>query len=133
MIKRNTMTEAVAKSSFQELKESVESLPLDDQQMLLNIINMRIIERRRDELVADMEESLEAYRKGEVRIGTVDDLLRDLDEDLRDLRLRNSPMPEPFEEPLKFCGSGGPSRTFCGPARSSTCARTLAHARWRLG
>ena len=84
MIKRNTMTEAVAKSSFQELKESVESLPLDDQQMLLNIINMRIIERRRDELVADMEESLEAYRKGEVRIGTVDDLLRDLDEDLRD-------------------------------------------------
>ena len=84
MIKRNTMTEAVAKSSFQELIESVESLPLGDQQMLLNIINMRIIERRRDELVADMEESLEAYRKGEVRIGTVDDLLRDLDEDLRD-------------------------------------------------
>jgi hypothetical protein len=78
------MTEAVAKSSFQELIESVESLPLDDQQMLLDIINMRIIERRRDELVADMEESLEANRKGEVRIGTVDDLLRDLDEDLRD-------------------------------------------------
>ena len=59
-------------------------MPLDDQQMLLNIINMRIIERRRDELVTDMEESLEAYRKGEVRIGTVDGLLRDLDEDLRD-------------------------------------------------
>jgi len=78
------MTEAVAKSSFQELIESVESLPLDDQQMLLDIINMRIIERRRDELVTDMEESLEAYKKGEVRIGTVDDLLRDLDEDLRD-------------------------------------------------
>jgi hypothetical protein len=78
------MTESVAKSSFQELIESVESLPLDDQQMLLDIINMRIIERRRDELVTDMEESLEAYRKGEVRIGTVDDLLRDLDEDLRD-------------------------------------------------
>lgn len=78
------MTEAVAKSSFQELIESVESLSLDDQQMLLDIINMRIIERRRDKLVMDMEESLEAYRKGEVRIGTVDDLLRDLDEDLRD-------------------------------------------------
>ena len=57
-------------------------MPLDDQQMLLNIINMRIIERRRDELVTDMEESLDAYRKGEVRIGPVDDLLRDLDEDL---------------------------------------------------
>ena len=78
------MSEAAIKSSFQELLESVESLPLDDQQMLLDIINMRIIEKRRDELVADMEESLEAYRKGEVRIGTVDDLLRDLDRDLMD-------------------------------------------------
>ena len=44
----------------------------------MDIINRRIIEQRRDELVADMEESLQAYRKGEVRIGTVDDLLRDL-------------------------------------------------------
>jgi hypothetical protein len=78
------MSEVAAKSSFQELLESVESLPLDDQQMLLDIINMRIIEKRRDELVADMEESLEAYRKGDVRIGTVDDLLRDLDKDLMD-------------------------------------------------
>jgi hypothetical protein len=44
----------------------------------------RIIEQRREELEADMEESQEAYRKGEVRVGTVDDLLRDLKEDLRD-------------------------------------------------
>ncbi len=78
------MSEVAAKSSFQELLESVESLPLDDQQMLLDIINMRIIEKRRDELMADMEESLEAYKKGEVRIGTVDDILRDLDKDLMD-------------------------------------------------
>jgi len=78
------MTEAAMKSSFQELIESVEALPLDDQQILMDIINRRIIEQRREELVADMEESLEDYRKGEVRIGTVDDLLSDLDEDLRD-------------------------------------------------
>jgi hypothetical protein len=78
------MTEAAAKSSFQELIESVEALPLCDQQMLIEIINKRIIEQKRDDLVADMEESLDAYRKGEIRIGTVDDLLRDLDEDLRE-------------------------------------------------
>lgn len=78
------MTEAIEKSSFQELIESVEALPLDDQQILMDIINRRIIEQRREELFSDMEESLEAYRKGEVRIGSVDDLLRDLDEDLRD-------------------------------------------------
>jgi hypothetical protein len=58
----------------------------DDQEILVEIISnsKRIIEQRREDLVADMEESLDAYRKGEVRIGTVDDLLRDLDEDMRD-------------------------------------------------
>jgi len=52
----------------------------DDQEILVEII----IEQRREDLVVDMEESLDAYKKGEVRIGTMDDLLRDLDEDLRD-------------------------------------------------
>jgi hypothetical protein len=78
------MTEAIAKSSFQEIIESVEALPLDDREILVEIINKRIIEQRREELKADMKESLEAYRKGEVWVGTVDDLLRDLEEDLRD-------------------------------------------------
>ena len=78
------MTESIAKCSFQELIESVEALALDDREILVEIINKRIIEQRREELENDMEESLEAYRKSEVRVGTVDDLLRDLDEDLRD-------------------------------------------------
>ncbi len=80
----NTMIEAAPRSSFQELIESVEALPLDDRQLLIDIVNKRIIEQRRDELVLDMEESLNAYKKREVRVGTVDDLFRDLDEDLRD-------------------------------------------------
>ncbi|MGB7570723.1 MAG: hypothetical protein WBL87_03095 [Methanothrix sp.] len=72
------MIQAAAKSSFQELIESVEALPLDDQQILMDIINRHIIEQRREELFSDKEESLEAYRKGEVRVGTVDDILKDL-------------------------------------------------------
>ena len=72
------MIQAAAKSSFQELIESVEDLPLDDREILIDIVNKRIIEQRREELVADMEESLQAYRKGEVRVGTVDDILKDL-------------------------------------------------------
>lgn len=80
----NTMIEVAPRSSFQELIESVEALPLDDRQLLIDIVNKRIIEQRRDELVLDMEESLNAYKKREVRVGTVDDLFRDLDEDLRD-------------------------------------------------
>ncbi len=76
------MTEAVSRPSFQELIESVEALSIEDREMLVEIINKRIIEERRDELVADLEESLEACRRGEARTGTVDDLLKDLKEDL---------------------------------------------------
>jgi hypothetical protein len=77
------MTEAMSKSSFQELIESVEALPIEDREILMEIVNKRIIEQRRDELVADMETSLEAYKRGDIRSGTVDDLLKDLEEDLR--------------------------------------------------
>ncbi|MDM7939555.1 MAG: hypothetical protein QUS07_04350 [Methanothrix sp.] len=78
------MAETMAKPSFQELIETVESLPIEDREMLVEIINKRIVEQRREELVADMETSLEAYRRGEVRTGTVDDLIKDLQEDLID-------------------------------------------------
>jgi len=57
------MAETMAKPSFQELIETVESLPIEDREMLVEIINKRIVEQRREELVADMETSLEAYRK----------------------------------------------------------------------
>jgi hypothetical protein len=77
------MTEAMSKSSFQELIESVEALPIEDREILMEIVNKRIIEQRREELVADMEASLEAYKRGDVRSGTVDNLLKDLEEDLR--------------------------------------------------
>jgi hypothetical protein len=77
------MTEAMSKSSFQELIESVEALPIEDREILMEIVNKRIIEQRRDEMVADMETSLEAYKRGDIRSGTVDDLLKDLEEDLR--------------------------------------------------
>ncbi len=62
----------------------LEALPIEDREMLVEIINKRIIEQRRERLVADMKESLEACRRGEVHTGTVDDLLKDLEEDLRE-------------------------------------------------
>jgi len=52
--------------------------------MLVKIIKARIIEKRRDELVSDMKESLIAYKRSGVHFGAVYDLMRDLIEDLRD-------------------------------------------------
>ena len=47
----------MAKPGFQELIETLEALPIEDREMLVEIINKRIIEQRRERLVADMKES----------------------------------------------------------------------------
>ena len=42
------MSGAVHSLSFQDLIEAVESMPLEDQSMLVELINKRIIEKRRE-------------------------------------------------------------------------------------
>lgn len=74
------MSGAAESLSFQDLIDAVESLPLDDQSMLVEIINKRIIEKRRAELVAEVKEAQKAFKRGEVRRGTVKDLIKDLED-----------------------------------------------------
>jgi hypothetical protein len=67
-------------SRFQQVIETVEALPPDDQLLLIEIIRQRLIQYRRAELVAEVAEAREAYRQGQVRRGTVADLMKELDE-----------------------------------------------------
>ena len=63
---------------FQDLIDAVESLPLEDRSLLVEIVNKRIIEKRRAELVAEVMASRDAFRQGIVKRGTVEDLMKDL-------------------------------------------------------
>ncbi|MFC1713701.1 hypothetical protein ACFL6S_08535 [Candidatus Poribacteria bacterium] len=74
------MSETIASSRFQELIEIIEALPVDDQESLIEIIRQRLIQRRRAELAAEVVEARNAYQRGEVRRGTVADLMEDLAE-----------------------------------------------------
>jgi len=74
------MSETIASSRFQELIEIIEALPVDDQESLIDIIHQRLIQRRRAELAAEVVEARSAYQRGEVRRGTVADLMEDLAE-----------------------------------------------------
>jgi len=67
-------------STFQVALETVEELTPGDQEMLVEIVRRRLIERRRAELAEDIATSREAYRRGDVRRGTVDDLMAELAE-----------------------------------------------------
>ena len=74
------MSGAVQSLSFQDLIDAVESLPLDDQSMLVELINKRITEKRRAELVAEVHEARRAFKNGEVKRGMIEDLMRDLED-----------------------------------------------------
>jgi hypothetical protein len=63
---------------FHEVLEAVESLPDDQQESLIDIVRRRQIERRRDALAASIQEARQELARGEVRRGSVDELLGEL-------------------------------------------------------
>ena len=72
------MSEERVTSRLQEAIEAVESLAPEDQELLIEIVSERLVQLRRAELVKEVAEARRAYRSGEVRRGTVADLLGDL-------------------------------------------------------
>ena len=61
--------------TFQEVLDIIESLPEDQQEDLINIIQRRRLERRRELLAESIKEARAEYARGEVTRGTVDDLM----------------------------------------------------------
>ena len=64
--------------AFQETLDMVESLPEYQQEDLIGIVRRRLTEQRRDGLSENIREARKEYAKGEIRKGTVDDLLKEL-------------------------------------------------------
>jgi NADH:ubiquinone oxidoreductase subunit E len=65
---------------FQEALEIVESLPDYQQDDLIEIIRKRRLDRRREALLENIKEAQAEYARGECRTGTVEDLMREIDE-----------------------------------------------------
>jgi len=53
-------------------------LPLDQRELLLDIIRRRDIEARREEIAKDAEASLAAFRAGELKPQPVDEIIQEL-------------------------------------------------------
>ncbi|KFD40545.1 hypothetical protein HX99_03045 [Peptococcaceae bacterium SCADC1_2_3] len=66
--------------TFQDALDIVESLPEDQQENLIDIIRRRLIEQRREILAEHIKEAREEYMRGEVRHGTVNDLMKEIAE-----------------------------------------------------
>ena len=72
------MSIALTSSHLQEAIETVEELQPEDQLLLVEIIRRRLIQHRRAELVSEVAAAREAYRRNEVRRGSVEDLMKEL-------------------------------------------------------
>jgi len=66
-------------SQFQKVLEKIESLPVDDQTLLIQIIRQRVIQHRRMELAGEIAGARAAYERGDTHQGSVSDLMRELE------------------------------------------------------
>jgi hypothetical protein len=67
-------------SALQKAIESIENLPLDDQEILLEILQKRLQEQRRATLIQEVREIRQEYAEGNFQAGSVDDFLAQLDQ-----------------------------------------------------
>lgn len=66
-------------SALQAALEKVDQLSLEEKEMFFDITYRRFIEARRARLAGEIAEARAAYRSGDVRRGSVDDLLAEME------------------------------------------------------
>ncbi len=62
-----------------EILGKVDEMPLEDQDLRVELIRNRYKEKRREDILANAQETLEEHKKGLTSKGTVSDLLRELE------------------------------------------------------
>ncbi len=70
--------EQVKTSLFQQALDVVEQLPPEDQEMLVDLIQHRLVEWRRAEIARNAAATLQAVQEGRACYGSVEDLKHDL-------------------------------------------------------
>ncbi len=65
---------------FQDVLEAVETWPLKDQSLLIEIMQRRLAQKRRAELALEIKEARQDYQIGNVKRGSVADLMAELED-----------------------------------------------------
>lgn len=59
--------------------DNISKLSIEEQEMLDEIIHKRIIEEKRDQIYNHYQESLTEYKSGNIKTGTIDELLNEIE------------------------------------------------------
>ncbi|MGJ3251627.1 MAG: hypothetical protein ACFE0J_10915 [Elainellaceae cyanobacterium] len=65
-------------SKLDQVLDSIEMLPLEDQEVLVELIQRRLVERRREEIAKHIAQAQADYEAGKVFRGTVEDAIAEL-------------------------------------------------------
>lgn len=65
-------------TTFADVVESVDALPIEEQEMLVDIIRKRLIEDRREEMRRSIDEANAEYEAGLCRVMTVDEIMAEI-------------------------------------------------------
>ena len=65
-------------SNFERVLDSVEALSVDEQEALIQLVQRRLTERRREEIAANIAQAKAEYQAGTVFRGTVDQVIDEL-------------------------------------------------------
>ncbi len=73
--------ESTINQPFEQILKMVETMPLDDQEWLITLLEKRYSEKRRADITANVRQTLKEHEQGLTRTGTVEKLLMDLDDE----------------------------------------------------
>lgn len=74
------MSESVKTSRLQEAIDTVESLSIEGQHLIVEILLKRLQRKRRENLLQEIEEVRQEASEGKIQFGSVEDFLKELDE-----------------------------------------------------
>jgi hypothetical protein len=66
---------------FHQILEMIDDLSLEEQDDLINIIQHRQIEKRREEIAQNIQQAHQDYQQGKVFRGNIDDIIAELNND----------------------------------------------------
>jgi RNA polymerase-interacting CarD/CdnL/TRCF family regulator len=64
--------------TFGELLEAVAQLSREDQQALVEVLNRRLLEQRRDEIAREIQAAMKEFESGQCREVTPDELMKEI-------------------------------------------------------
>ena len=71
-------------TTLEQALNTVNQLPLEQQEMLIEIVNNRLIETRRKEIAQNAKESIEAFHQGTISPQPVEQVIAELRQTLDD-------------------------------------------------